>query len=197
MALTLPELPFAKDALEPHMSANTLGFHHDKHHNAYVINYNKLVDGTDLAGKELVEVLKLVEKDASKAGIFNNGAQVWNHTFFWNSLKPNGGGVPTGKLGELIARDFGSYEKFREAFVAAATTQFGSGWAWLVSVNGKLEVRKSGNAATPVTEAGVKPLLVLDVWEHAYYLDHQNLRPRYIQTFLDKLANWEFASGNL
>jgi len=197
MALTLPELPYAKSALEPHMSAKTLEFHHDKHHNAYVVNYNKLVDGTDLASKDLLEVLQLVEKDSTKAGIFNNGAQVWNHTFFWNSMKPNGGGAPTGKVAELINRDFGSYDKFREAFVTAATTQFGSGWAWLVSVGGKLEVRKTSNAATPVTEAGVKPLVVIDVWEHAYYLDHQNLRPRFVETFLDQLVNWDFANQNL
>lgn len=196
MAITLPDLPYAQDALAPHISAQTLDFHHGKHHAAYVKNLNGLIDGSDLADKSLEDVILAVAGDAAKAGVFNNAAQIWNHTFYWNSMAPNGGGAPTGALAEAIDRDFGSFDAFKTAFAQAGATQFGSGWAWLVAVNGKLEVRKTGNAETPLTEDGVTPLLTMDVWEHAYYLDFQNRRPDYISTFLDHLVNWEFASAN-
>ena len=192
MAFELPALPYAQDALAPHMSAETFSFHYGKHHQAYVTNLNKLIEGTDLAAKSLEDVVK-----SSEGGVFNNAAQVWNHTFFWHSMKPNGGGAPTGAIADKITADFGSYDAFKEAFAAAGATQFGSGWAWLVLVGGKLEVRKTPNAETPLTEDGVTPILTMDVWEHAYYLDHQNARPAYINTFLDHLVNWDFANENL
>lgn len=197
MAFELAPLPFAADALEPaHMSAHTFSFHHDKHHAAYVTNLNKLIEGTEMASKSLEEIVKASAKDPSKAGIFNNAGQVWNHNFFWNSLKPGGGGTPTGALADKINADFGSFDKFKEEFKTAATTQFGSGWAWLVVDNGTLKVTKTANADTPLAH-GQTPLLTLDVWEHAYYLDFQNRRPDYITNFLDNLANWEFAAANL
>ncbi|MEG4575435.1 superoxide dismutase [Microcoleus sp. N3A4] len=197
MTFELAPLPFAPDALESdHMSAHTFSFHHDKHHAAYVTNLNKLIEGTELASKSLEEIVKESAKDPSKAGIFNNAGQVWNHNFFWNSLKPGGGGTPTGPLAEKINADFGSFDKFKEEFKTAATTQFGSGWAWLVLDNGTLKVTKTANADTPVAH-GQTPLLTLDVWEHAYYLDFQNRRPDYITNFLDNLANWDFAAANL
>ena len=158
---------------------------------------NGLIEGTDLADKSLEEIILASAGDASKAGVFNNAAQIWNHTFYWHSMAPNGGGAPSGELAELIDRDFGSLEAFKTAFADAGATQFGSGWAWLVLANGKLEVRKTLNAETPLTDDGVTPLLTMDVWEHAYYLDFQNRRPDYISTFLDKLVNWEFAAANL
>lgn len=192
MAFELPALPYATDALEPHMSANTFSFHHAKHHNAYVTNLNKMIEGTDFAGKSLEEIIK-----SSDGGVFNNAAQVWNHTFFWHSMKPQGGGEPTGAIADKINADFGSYAAFKEAFATAGATQFGSGWAWLVLANGKLEVRKTPNAETPLTEDGVTPLLTMDVWEHAYYLDYQNARPVYIETFLSELVNWDFVNQNL
>jgi Fe-Mn family superoxide dismutase len=195
MTFTLPPLPYAPTALEPHMSAKTFEFHHGKHHAAYVTNLNKLIEGTDLAGKSLEEIILASANDAAKAGIFNNSAQVWNHTFFWNSMKPSGGGKPGGALAAQIEKDFGSYEKFVEEFKTAAATQFGSGWAWLVLDNGTLKVTKTANAETPMTK-GQTALLTLDVWEHAYYLDYQNRRPDFIATFLDKLANWSFAASN-
>lgn len=196
MAFELPALPYDKTALEPHISAQTFEFHHGKHHNTYVVNLNKLVEGTDLADASLEDIIVKTRGDASKAGVFNNAAQVWNHTFFWNSMKPNGGGAPTGELATRIEADFGSLDKFKEAFKTAATTQFGSGWAWLVVKDGKLEVVKTGNAETPVG-TGATPLLTLDVWEHAYYLDYQNRRPDFIQSYLDNLVNWDFAAANL
>lgn len=196
MPFKLPELPYATNALEPHMSAETFSFHQAKHHNAYVTNLNKLIDGTGLASKSLEEIVLAVAGDASKAGIFNNAAQVWNHTFFWHSMTPNGGGAPTGEIANKIAADFGSYDKFREEFVAAATTQFGSGWAWLVLDAGKLKVVKTGNAETPFTKGAI-PILTIDVWEHAYYIDYQNRRPDFVATYLDKLVNWKFANENL
>jgi Fe-Mn family superoxide dismutase len=195
MVFELPPLPYAANALEPHISANTLGFHHGKHHNAYVTNLNNLLKDSPLAGKSLEDVIQAVAGDAGKAGIFNNAAQVWNHTFYWNSMKP-GGGTPSGKLAEKIAADFGSFDKFKEEFKAAAVGQFGSGWAWLVEEKGKLKVTKTANADLPLVH-GQKALLTCDVWEHAYYLDYQNRRPDYVQTFLDKLANWDFAAKNL
>lgn len=196
MAFTLPDLPYAKNALEPHISANTLDFHHGKHHNAYVTNLNKLIDGTDLASASLEDIMLKTADDADKAGIFNNAAQVWNHTFYWNSMKPSGGGKPSGELADALAADFGSYDEFVEAFKTAGATQFGSGWAWLVlGKDGKLAVKKTPNAECPLTD-GDTPLLTMDVWEHAYYLDFQNRRPDYISTFLDSLVNWGFAAEN-
>jgi len=192
MAFELPALPYAPDALEPHMSAETFSYHYSKHHQAYVTNLNKAIDGTDMEGKSLEDIIR-----SSEGGVFNNAAQVWNHTFFWHSMKPGGGGAPTGAIADKINEDFGSYEAFKEAFAAAGATQFGSGWAWLVLANGKLEVRKTPNAETPLTDAGVTPLLTMDVWEHAYYLDFQNARPGYISSFLDNLVNWDFANANL
>jgi Fe-Mn family superoxide dismutase len=196
MPFTLPPLPYAPTALEPHITANTLSFHHGKHHNAYVVKLNELIAGTDLASKSLEEIITATSGDASKAGIFNNAAQVWNHTFYWHSMKPAGGGKPSGELAAKIDADFGSYDKFAEEFKNAALTQFGSGWAWLVLENGKLKVTKTGNAETPITKGQV-PLLTIDVWEHAYYLDFQNRRPDYAATFLSSLVNWDFAAENL
>lgn len=197
MAFEQLPLPFAMDALEPYgMKAETFEYHYGKHHKAYVDNLNKLTEGTELATKSLEEVIKATYNDASKQGIFNNAAQVWNHTFFWNSLKPGGGGAPTGDLAARIDKDFGGYDKFKEAFTTAATTQFGSGWAWLVEDNGVLKVTKTSNAVNPIAE-GQKPLLTLDVWEHAYYIDFRNARPAFIANFLDKLVNWDFVAANL
>ncbi len=196
MAFTLPELPYADNALEPYMSANTFSFHHDKHHAAYVNNLNKLIENTELADKSLEEIIKATFKDSSKAGVFNNAAQVWNHTFFWSSMKPGGGGTPSGALAEKIDADFGSFDKFKEEFKNAAATQFGSGWAWLALDNGTLKVTKTPNAENPLAH-GQTALLTLDVWEHAYYLDYQNKRPDFISTYLDSLVNWDFAAENM
>jgi Fe-Mn family superoxide dismutase len=196
MPVSLPDLPYPKEALEPHISAKTLDFHHGKHHKAYVDNTNKLIEGSDLANADLETIVKKVVGDASKAGLFNNAAQVWNHTFYWKCMKPNGGGPPTGTVLQKINSDLGGYEKFVEAFKNAGITQFGSGWAWLVLKDGRLEITKTGNADTPMAH-GVKPLLVADVWEHAYYLDYQNRRPDYLQTFIDKLINWDFVNSCL
>jgi Fe-Mn family superoxide dismutase len=191
MPFTLPELPYSKDALAPHITAETLEFHHGKHHNAYVVNLNKLLEGKPEADKSLEDIIM-----SSEAGVFNNAAQIWNHTFYWHSMKPNGGGQPTGDLLAAINRDFGSFDKFKEEFTAAATTQFGSGWAWLVVEGGKLKVTKTSNADLPMKH-GQKALLTLDVWEHAYYIDFRNLRPKYIETFFSSLVNWDFAAENL
>ncbi|MDP4191849.1 MAG: superoxide dismutase [Bacteroidota bacterium] len=196
MAITLPELPYSKDALEPHISAKTLEFHHDKHHNAYVVNTNKLIEGTELAHADLAEIIKATVGKSDKVGIFNNAAQVWNHTFYWNCMKKNGGGKPTGQIAERIIKDFGSYEKFVEEFKNAGATQFGSGWAWLVLQDGKLQIMKTSNADTPIAH-GVVPLLTVDVWEHAYYLDYQNRRPDYLSIFVDNLVNWDFVNSCL
>lgn len=195
MAFTLPDLPYARDALAPHISGETLDFHHGKHHKAYVDKANDLVKGTDLEGADLETAIRSAW-ERKDAGLFNNAAQIWNHTFYWQSMSPKGGGRPSGKLAEAIDRDFGSFEKFAEAFKAAGAGQFGSGWAWLVVKDGKLEIRKTPNAETPITEAGVTPLLTMDVWEHAYYLDFQNRRPDYMGAFLEHLVNWEFAAEN-
>ncbi|OZB14283.1 MAG: superoxide dismutase [Fe] [Hyphomonas sp. 34-62-18] len=197
MAFTLPELPYARNALAPHISEETLNFHYGKHHQAYVTNLNGLVEGTDLAGKSLEEVIKISAADKSKAGIFNNSAQVWNHTFYWHSMKPNGGGKPHGKVADLIERDLGGYDNFVKEFKQAGATQFGSGWAWLSYKGGKLVISKTPNAETPLTEEGTTPLMTMDVWEHAYYLDYQNRRPDYIDTFLNSLVNWDFVNQNL
>lgn len=196
MSFTLPELPYAQDALAPHISAETLSFHYGKHHQAYVTKLNDAVKDTAMAKLSLEEVIMQVADDSSKAGIFNNAAQIWNHTFYWNSMKPNGGGKPTGKITAMIDKSFGSYDKFREEFAAAGAGQFGSGWAWLVQEGDALKVVKTLNAELPMTK-GQKALLTMDVWEHAYYLDFQNRRPDYINTFLDHLVNWDFANQNL
>ena len=196
MPITLPDLPYAKNALEPVISARTLEFHHDTHHAAYVNNTNKLIEGTDLAGADLVTIVKRTVGDVSKVGIFNNAAQVWNHSFYWQCMKPKGGGAPTGAAADKIKADFGSFEKFVEEFKNAGATQFGSGWAWLVLDGGKLKVVKTPNADNPMVR-GQKPLLVVDVWEHAYYLDFQNRRPDYLTAFVEKLINWDFVNANL
>eukprot|EP00002_Diphylleia_rotans_P008755 TRINITY_DN18743_c0_g1_i1.p1 TRINITY_DN18743_c0_g1~~TRINITY_DN18743_c0_g1_i1.p1 ORF type:complete len:197 (-),score=22.80 TRINITY_DN18743_c0_g1_i1:290-880(-) len=192
MSHVLPPLPYARDALAPHISAETLDFHYGKHHQTYVTNLNKLVDGTDLAAKSLEDLVKT----AAPGPVFNNAAQIWNHTFYWNSLKPNGGGQPTGALLEAIVADFGSYEAFKEKFSAAATTHFGSGWAWLVrNASGKLEVVSTHDAGCPLRD-NATPALVVDVWEHAYYIDYRNARANYLNAWWS-LVNWEFAAKNL
>ena len=196
MAHTLPALPYALDALEPHISRSTLEFHHGKHHNGYVTNLNKAIEGSDLDGKSLEEVIAAVSGDSNKAGVFNNAAQVWNHSFYWQCMKPAGGGQPSGALLDKINADFGSYDAFVEQFKAAGATQFGSGWAWLIIENGTLKITKTANADLPLAH-GQKALLTMDVWEHAYYLDYQNRRPDYISTYLDKLVNWDFVAANL
>jgi superoxide dismutase, Fe-Mn family len=193
MAITLPDLPYPLNALAPHISERTLEFHHGKHHKAYVDNANKLIAGTDLENLDLEAIVRKTAADPSKVGVFNNAAQVWNHSFYWNCMKPNGGGRPAGAVAEKIAADFGSFEKFIEEFKNAGVTQFGSGWAWLVLNGNKLQVTKTSNAANPLTD-GLKPLLVADVWEHAYYLDYQNRRPDYLTTFVEKLINWDFVN---
>ena len=194
MSLQLPELPFAKDALAPHMSAETLDFHHGKHHNAYVVKGNELLADAGIEGADLEQLVH----DTAKIGgaLFNNVGQHYNHSFFWNSLSPNGGGAPTGDIAARIDADFGSYEEFKAQFVAGGMGQFGSGWGWLVEQDGKLAIAKSANAETPLT-SGAKPILVADVWEHAYYLDFQNRRPDFLASFLDNLVNWDFANANL
>lgn len=194
--IELPALPYAQDALAPVVSAETLSFHYGKHHKAYVDNLNKLVAGTDLAEAALEKVVAAVAGKADKAGVFNNAAQVWNHTFFWNSMKPNGGGAPAGAVAKAIDASFGSAENFRKEFANAAMTQFGSGWAWLVADKGALRVMKTANADTPLT-MGVTPLLTIDVWEHAYYLDYQNRRADFVAAVMDRLLNWDFANANL
>ena len=196
MAHTLPALPYGLDALEPNISRSTLEFHHGKHHAAYVTNLNNLVAGTYLEAKSLEDTITAVAGDAGKAGIFNNAAQVWNHSFYWQCMKPGGGGQPTGALAEKINADFGSYEAFVEQFKTAGATQFGSGWAWLVLDGGTLKVTKTANADLPLAH-GQKALLTMDVWEHAYYLDYQNRRPDYMTTYLEKLVNWDFVAANL
>lgn len=190
MTFELPALPYAKDALAPHISSETIEYHYGKHHQTYVTNLNNLVPGTEFEGLSLEEIVK-----KSSGGIFNNAAQVWNHTFYWNSLSPNGGGEPTGGLANAIERTFGSFEKFKEEFTKCAVTTFGSGWAWLVkNSNGTLELVSTSNAGCPLT-AGQTPILTCDVWEHAYYIDYRNLRPKYLESFW-ALVNWEFASAN-
>ncbi|RME90527.1 MAG: superoxide dismutase [Candidatus Hydrogenedentota bacterium] len=193
---SLPKLPYADDALAPVISANTIGFHYGKHHNAYVNNLNKLVEGTEYADMSLEDIFQKTFQQPDKVGIFNNAAQVWNHTFYWNSLSPNGGGKPSGKIAELVEKAFGSTDKFLEEFSKAAATQFGSGWAWVVQEGDSISVMKTPNAENPIVH-GKKPLLTIDVWEHAYYLDYQNRRPDYIKAVLEKLINWEFANQNL
>jgi superoxide dismutase, Fe-Mn family len=192
----LPPLPFADNALEPVISAHTLSFHYGKHHKAYVDNLNKLVTGTEFADQSLEKIIAATAGQADKAGIFNNAAQIWNHTFYWNSLTPKGGGEPPAVLKQKIDASFGSLDACKQELATAATTQFGSGWAWLVLDGDKLKVVKTPNAELPTTK-GMKPLLVIDVWEHAYYLDFQNRRPDYVNAVLDKLINWGFVADNL
>ncbi len=191
----LPNLPYSHNALEPYMSSETFSYHHGKHHLAYVNNLNKLIENGDFAKKKLEEIILASVGDDSKQGIFNNAAQVWNHSFFWHCMKPNGGGMPKNALLTQINQDFGSYDKFCEEFKNTGVTQFGSGWVWLVLENAKLKIRKTANADTPLAYNQVA-LLTCDVWEHAYYLDYQNARPDYIAIFLNKLVNWEFAEKN-
>ena len=193
---TLPPLPYPENALAPVISANTLSFHYGKHHKAYVDNLNKLVAGTELEGATLEKIIKDTAGKADKSGIFNNAAQVWNHTFYWNGLRANGGGKPSGRVGQMIESDLGGYEQFKKDFANAGVTQFGSGWAWLVAEGGKLKIVKTGNADNPLTK-GQTPLLTLAVWEHAYYLDYQNRRPDHLNACIDQLLNWDFANANL
>lgn len=191
MAFNLPELPYAMDALQPHISKETLEFHYGKHHNAYVTNLNNLTEGTDNANKSLEEIIM-----SSEGGLFNNAAQVWNHTFYWNSMSPNGGGEPSGAIADAINKAFGDFATFKQKFSEAAATQFGSGWAWLVKNGaGELSIVKTANAENPMT-SDLKPILTCDVWEHAYYIDYRNARPKYIETWWN-LVNWDFANQNL
>ena len=192
----LAPLPYANNALEPVISANTLSFHYGKHHKTYVDNLNNLVANTDLSGQSLEQIIKATAGQADKTAIFNNAAQVWNHMFYWHSLKPNGGGDPSPALKQKIEVAFGSVEACKKEFAQAAVTQFGSGWAWLVQDGDKIALIKTGNAESPITR-NVRPLLTIDVWEHAYYLDYQNRRADYVNTILDKLINWDFAAANL
>ena len=194
MALELPALPYAYDALAPVMSAKTLEFHHDKHHNAYVVNGNKLLEGSGLEGKSLEEIVVASYGDASKAGLFNNAAQHWNHIEFWQMMKKNGGGNIPGELEKKIVEDFGSVDAFKEAFIQAGVTQFGSGWCWLaLDKSGKLVVTKTPNAENPLVH-GQTPLLGCDVWEHSYYIDYRNARPDYVKAFINDLVNWEYVA---
>ena len=191
MAHTLPPLPYAQDALAPHISAETFEYHYGKHHQAYVTNLNNLIPGTEFESLSLEEIVK-----KSSVGIYNNAAQVWNHTFFWNCMKPNGGGAPTGKLADAINAKFGSYDAFKEAFTKSAVGNFGSGWTFLVKkADGSVDIVNMGPAGTPLT-TGDTPLLTIDVWEHAYYIDYRNARPKFVETFLNSLVNWDFAAKN-
>ncbi|NVK22790.1 MAG: superoxide dismutase [Fe] [Kangiellaceae bacterium] len=192
MAFELPALPYERDALAPHISEETINYHYGKHHQAYVTNLNNMVAGTDMEDMTLEEVIR-----TSEGGVFNNAAQVWNHTFYWNSLSPNGGGEPTGALAEAISDAFGSFQAFKEKFTASAIGNFGSGWTWLVkNAAGDLEIVNTSNAETPLTEAGMTALLTVDVWEHAYYVDYRNARPEYLNHFWE-LVNWDFAAANM
>jgi len=196
MKIELPVLPYGEEALAPHISSQTVSIHYGRHHKTYVENTKKLVADTELADASLEDVIKASFGKPDKKGLFNNSAQAWNHAFYWKSMSPKGGGQPTGKLKDKIDADFGGFDKLKEELAKAAVTQFGSGWAWLIVDAGKLKVVQTANAETPVAE-GKKPLLTIDVWEHAYYLDYQNKRPDYVTTFIDKLLNWEFAAENL
>jgi superoxide dismutase, Fe-Mn family len=195
-SISLPPLPYAQNALVPVVSENTISFHYGKHHQAYVNNTIKMIAGTEFEKATLEDIIKKTAGQPDKASLFNNAAQVFNHNFYWSSIKPGGGGEPQGRMAEKINQSFGSYQKFVEVFSNAAATQFGSGWAWLVQDGGKLQVTKTSNADTPIT-GPMKPLMVIDVWEHAYYLDYQNRRADYVKAFVEKLLNWEFAEKNL
>lgn len=191
MPISLPKLPFEKNALEPHISVETLEYHYGKHHNTYVVKLNGLIEGTDFASKSLEEIVK-----SSSGGIFNNAAQIWNHTFYWNSLSPNGGGEPTGVLADAINASFGSFDEFKTQFTDSAINNFGSSWTWLVkNMDGGLAIVNTSNAATPLTDEAITPLMTVDLWEHAYYIDYRNLRPNYMEAFWS-LVNWDFASAN-
>lgn len=191
MAHTLPALPYAKDALAPHLSEETLEFHYGKHHNAYVTNLNKLIAGTEFENASLEEIIK-----KASGGVYNNAAQISNHTFFWNCMKPSGGAAPTGALADAINAKWGSYDDFKAAFQASAVGNFGSGWTWLVKkADGSVDIVNMGAAGTPLTTSDT-PLLCIDVWEHAYYIDYRNARPKFVETFLTSLVNWDFASAN-
>ena len=190
MSFKLPDLPYDKGALAPHLSQETLEYHHDKHHKAYVTNLNNLTVDANVGDDELEEVILTAE-----GPLFNNAAQVWNHTFYWKCMKPGGGGEPDGELAEAIDRDFGSFDKFKEQFTEAAVSQFGSGWAWLVLSSGMLKVMKTGNADLPLKH-GLPALLTVDVWEHAYYIDYRNARPKYVEAFLTNLVDWGFVAAN-
>ena len=192
----LPPLPYADNALQPVISANTIGFHYGKHHKAYVDNLNKLIAGTEFADLPLEKIITATAGKPDKAAIFNNAAQTWNHTFYWHSLKPKGGGEPPAVLKQKIEASFGSLDACKKELAAAAMNQFGSGWAWLVLEGGKLKVVKTGNADDPLT-SGLKPVLTIDVWEHAYYLDYQNRRADYLNAVLENLINWDFAAENI
>ena len=196
MAFQLPPLPYAKDALAPHVSEQALNLHYDKHHQSYVTALNDLVKETPLASKSLEDVIRATARDQARTGIFNNAAQVWNHTFFWHSMKPKGGGQPSGDIAGAINGAFGSFDKFKDEFKQAAVTQFGSGWAWLVIDSGKLKVTKTPNAINPLS-LGQTALLGCDVWEYAYYLDYQNRRSDFVAVFLELLVNWDFVAKNL
>jgi Fe-Mn family superoxide dismutase len=196
VAIELPALPYDRTALEPHISGETIDFHYGKHHKTYVDNLNNLVKGTELEGQSLEQIVMATAGKADKAPIFNNAAQVWNHTFYWHSLKHNGGGKPSGQLAQMIDQAFGSYDEFKKQLSATSVSQFGSGWGWLVVDGGALKVVKTPNAEVPFTK-GQKPLLTIDVWEHAYYLDHQNKRAAYVDAVIDRLLNWDFAAANL
>ena len=192
MEHTLPDLPYDKSALDPHISAETLDFHHGKHHNTYVVNLNNLVKGTEFEDASLEEIITR----AAAGPIFNNAAQIWNHTFYWNSLSPGGGGEPSGAIADAINQQFGSFADFKEQFTQKSVTLFGSGWAWLVkNSDGSLSIEQTSNAGCPLT-AGQTPLLTCDVWEHAYYIDYRNARPKYLEAFW-ALVNWDFANQNL
>ena len=192
MAFELPALPYAQDALEPHISAETLSFHYGKHHNTYVVKLNGLIGGTADESKSLEEIVK-----SSTGPVFNNAAQIWNHTFYWNSLSPNGGGEPTGAIADAINASFGSFEALKEKLNDKAVNNFGSSWTWLVQLaDGSLDIVNTSNAATPLTEEGITPLITVDLWEHAYYIDYRNVRPDYLKGFW-ALVNWEFANANL
>lgn len=193
---TLPPLPWAENALEPVISANTIGFHYGKHHKTYVDNLNNLVKGTDYESATLEKIITETAGKADKAGLFNNAAQVWNHTFYWNGLRANGGGKPAGKVAQMIDAAFGGFDNFKKELSATSVSQFGSGWGWLVLDGGALKIVKTANAEVPFTK-GQKPLLTLDVWEHAYYLDYQNRRAAYLDAVIDKLVNWDFVAQNL
>jgi Fe-Mn family superoxide dismutase len=193
--IELPPLPYAKDALAPHISAETLGFHHGKHHKTYVETANKLIKGSEFETLPLEEIIRRSAGKAEHRKIFNNAGQAWNHNFYWQSMAPKGGGKPSGKLAEKIDADFGGFDKFRDLFQQEGAAQFGSGWVWLTLAGGKLKVLPTANADNPLTRGEV-PLLVSDVWEHAYYLDYQNRRPDYLAAFMEHVANWEFAERN-
>ena len=196
MSFELPSLPYANDALAPYMSAETLDFHHGKHHQTYVTNLNNLLKDNELQGASLEDIVVKSSKNTSMTGIFNNAGQHWNHILFWQCMKPNGGGSIPSELETRLNSDFGSIDQFKEAFIQAGTTQFGSGWAWLAINNGKLVVTKSANASNPLVD-GMKPILGCDVWEHSYYIDYRNKRPDYLKAFLDSLVNWEFVASQL